>query len=267
MTGRYAMERPLGGEGGLAWLATDKVLGRPVVLRFFAADGVSEDDRRACARTAALLSHPGLATLLDMGDDAERGLYIVFEHVEGPTLRARLSEGAMAADAVKKLASDLTAALAAAHGAGSVHGRLRPEDVVLSRTGPRITGVGVARAGGGDAAADRAALAAMLPAIISEISVPAEEAPVSATPNSLLPRRRTRRIQNLFAAAGLLVIVALVAFGKRTRERTRHDDTPDAASAPSTNAVRTSAPTRPKPSASVDAATPDASPLPPLPPP
>ncbi len=49
------------------------------------------------ARAAARVPHPNLVALHDMGEDPAVGLYLVFEYVEGPTLKQRLArEGRLA---------------------------------------------------------------------------------------------------------------------------------------------------------------------------
>src|SRR5580698_8047975 len=99
--GRYDVERLLG-EGGMGrvLLARDSVLGRRVALKILRDDlGLPPDlhaqlveRMRQEARAAAALSHPGVVTLHDMGEDEHVGLYLVFELIDGPTLRQRLDE-------------------------------------------------------------------------------------------------------------------------------------------------------------------------------
>src|ERR1700729_1083864 len=93
--GRYEVEHLLGQGGmGRVLLARDTVLGREVALKILRDDlGLTPELRaqlvdrmRQEARTAATLSHPVMVTLHDMGEDAEVGLYLVFERIVGPTL-------------------------------------------------------------------------------------------------------------------------------------------------------------------------------------
>jgi len=70
--------------------------------------------------------------------------YVVTEHVDGPVLReAVTSGGPLAPPALEGLAVALATALAALHSAGTTHGAVSPDSVVLSATGPRLVGLGL----------------------------------------------------------------------------------------------------------------------------
>jgi len=153
--GRYDVEHLLGQGGmGRVLLARDTVLGREVALKVLRDDlGLTPelkaqlvDRMRQEARAAAALSHPAMVTLHDMGEDEHVGLYLVFERIIGPTLRERLHEkGPLPPVEVAKLARALGAALTHAHDAGVVHRDVKPENVMLSRVGPKLTDFGIAR--------------------------------------------------------------------------------------------------------------------------
>jgi tRNA A-37 threonylcarbamoyl transferase component Bud32 len=153
--GRYDVVRQLG-EGGMGrvLLARDTVLGREVAIKVLRDDLALTPElktqlverMRQEARAAAALSHPGMVTLHDMGEDEAVGLFLVFEYIDGPTLRDRLEErGPLAPDEVARLARTLGAALTHAHTAGVVHRDVKPENVMLSRVGPKLTDFGIAR--------------------------------------------------------------------------------------------------------------------------
>jgi serine/threonine-protein kinase len=153
--GRYDVERLLG-EGGMGrvLLARDTVLGRQVALKVLRDDlGLTPalkeqlfERMRQEARAAAALSHPAMVTLHDMGEDERVGLYLVFELIDGPTLRERLhDDGPLPAAQVAAIARSLGAALTRAHAAGVVHRDVKPENVMLSPTGAKLTDFGIAR--------------------------------------------------------------------------------------------------------------------------
>ncbi|HEY1697491.1 MAG TPA: serine/threonine-protein kinase [Polyangiaceae bacterium] len=153
--GRYDVELLLG-EGGMGrvLLARDTVLGRGVALKILRDDlGLTPELRaqlvermRQEARAAATLSHPAMVTLHDMGEDERVGLYLVFERIIGPTLRERLHEnGALPPVEVAAIARALGSALTHAHAAGVVHRDVKPENVMLSKVGPKLTDFGIAR--------------------------------------------------------------------------------------------------------------------------
>ncbi len=149
--GRYEITLELGrGELGRVFLARDTVLRRQVALKALREDLELTPEERAqltervrqeaCA--AASLSHPVIATLHDMGEDPELGLFLVFELVPGPTLREKLESGPLPAAEVAQLARALGSTLTYAHGKGLLHRGVKPENVMLAPTGPLLTDFG-----------------------------------------------------------------------------------------------------------------------------
>jgi len=153
--GRYDVEHLLGQGGmGRVLLARDTVLGRSVALKVLRDDlglppelkGQLVERMRQEARAAAALAHPAMVTLHDMGEDPEVGLYLVFERIAGPTLRERLQQmGPLPPAEVAQIARALGSALSHAHAAGVVHRDVKPENVMLSLVGPKLTDFGIAR--------------------------------------------------------------------------------------------------------------------------
>jgi serine/threonine protein kinase len=151
--GRYEVIRQLG-EGGMGrvYLARDTVLGREVALKVLRDDlGLPPETKKSLhermrneARAAATVRHPNLVTLHDMGED-EIGLYLVFEYVQGPTLREKLAAGALPPLDVARIAMELGSALTTAHEAGVIHRDIKPENIILSSTGAVLTDFGLAR--------------------------------------------------------------------------------------------------------------------------
>jgi eukaryotic-like serine/threonine-protein kinase len=152
--GRYDVERLLG-EGGMGrvLLARDTVLGREVALKVLRDDlGLPPELKtqllermRQEARAAAAIAHPAMVTLHDMGEDEQVGLYLVFERIVGPTLRERIEQGPLPPAEVARMARALGSALSLAHTAGVVHRDVKPENVMLSPSGPKLTDFGIAR--------------------------------------------------------------------------------------------------------------------------
>jgi serine/threonine-protein kinase len=98
------------------------------------------------ARAAARVAHPNLVVLHDMGEDPGVGLFLVFEYVEGPTLKQRLlDERRLPAPEAARLARELSAALTVAHEAGILHRDVKPENIMLAKTGGKIADFGIAR--------------------------------------------------------------------------------------------------------------------------
>jgi serine/threonine-protein kinase len=151
--GRYEVVRLIG-EGGMGrvFLARDPVLGREVAVKVLRDDlGLLSEVKaelatrmRSEARAASIVRHPNLVTLHDMGDDDALGVFLVFEYVEGPTMRERLASGALPPLEVARIAMELGAALTAAHEAGVIHRDVKPENVICSSTGAVLTDFGLA---------------------------------------------------------------------------------------------------------------------------
>jgi serine/threonine protein kinase len=154
--GRYEVIRVLGQGGmGRVLLARDSVLGRHVAIKIVRDDlGLPPESRASLfarmgqeARAAAAIEHPHLVTLHDMGEEPVVGLYLVFEYLPGPTLRERIGEGPLDMLVVAAIARQLGDALTTAHEAGVIHRDVKPENVIISRYGAKLTDFGIARLG------------------------------------------------------------------------------------------------------------------------
>ncbi len=161
------------GEGGMGqvYRAADTRLDRAVAIKVMPAVLADDPARRERfereARSISRLEHPNICPLYDVGelpDTVGGGLFLVMQFLEGETLAARLSRGALSIKETLDVGIQIAEALAAAHRAGIVHRDLKPGNVMLTRAGARLLDFGLARtvasAGGSDAtiAPDRTAL-------------------------------------------------------------------------------------------------------------
>lgn len=152
--GRYEIVRQIGiGAMGRVLLARDPVLGRHVAIKVLRDDLAIASDvqdslivrMRHEARAAARVTHPNLVIIHDMGEDEELGLFLVFEYIEGQTLKQRISEGRLSSRQSARIAREIGAALTFAHEHGVLHRDVKPENIILSPTGTKLTDFGIAR--------------------------------------------------------------------------------------------------------------------------
>jgi eukaryotic-like serine/threonine-protein kinase len=91
------------------------------------------------------LSHPGILPVGRLVEDQD-GVALVMPYAPGGTLAERIARhGGLPSDVVAGLGADLAAALAAAHGAGAVHGAITARNVLFGAEGqPLLADFGVA---------------------------------------------------------------------------------------------------------------------------
>ncbi len=164
--GRYRLDAEIG-HGGMStvYRAFDVVLERPVAVKVMHRDVASDSGQherfRREARAVAQLSHPHIVTVIDFDDGDAGGSnsnngraggpggppYIVFEHVEGETLKSLIRrEGALESTEALAYALEIARALAAAHEHLIVHRDVKPQNILLGNEGTaKITDFGIAR--------------------------------------------------------------------------------------------------------------------------
>jgi len=141
--GRYGIEQEIGRGGmGQVFRARDTRLGRTVALKMLPAELTHDAELRRRlaqeARAASALTHPGVATVYDF-EEHDRESFIVFEYVEGSTLRQVLTSRRFTTNEILDVGIQLADALAAAHDRGIIHRDLKPENIMLA-PGPERPG-------------------------------------------------------------------------------------------------------------------------------
>jgi len=147
---RYRIVRKLG-SGGMAtvYLAQDLKHDREValkVLRPEISEGLARERFIREIRIAGRLQHPNIVPLFDSGVADER-LYYVMAHIEGETLRDRLTrEGRFEVSVIQHFLREIAGALAYAHERGVIHRDIKPENILLIDRRAVLTDFGIARA-------------------------------------------------------------------------------------------------------------------------
>ena len=95
-------------------------------------------------RALAQLSHPNVVTLIDRGSSDNED-YLIFEYVEGRSLKEIIREGMVSISDFGRIAGQVAEGLAAAHMAGIVHRDVKPQNILIDRNGhAKITDFGIA---------------------------------------------------------------------------------------------------------------------------
>jgi len=146
--GRYRLEAIVG-EGGMGTVfrARDTSLDRDVAVKILlgAPDATARKRFMREARAAAMLAHPNVVTIHDVGEH-EGVPYVVMELVRGTSLRAFVGLPMPPSSTRLRWLIDAASALGAAHHAKLVHRDVKPENVLLSDGGVvKVVDFGIAR--------------------------------------------------------------------------------------------------------------------------
>jgi predicted Ser/Thr protein kinase/tetratricopeptide (TPR) repeat protein len=146
--GRYILLNELG-RGGMSvvYAAYDPQLDRRVALKVVHSDKLSEVHRARLHREAqalARLSHPNVVAVFDVGD-LDNVTFVAMELVDGATLREWCKEKHTWREIVRVMVA-AGRGLSAAHTAGIVHRDVKPQNIVIGKSGEvKLVDFGLAR--------------------------------------------------------------------------------------------------------------------------
>ena len=152
---------------GEVYKANDTRLDRTVAIKVL-PEHLSENEElrqrlEQEARAISSLNHPHICTLHDVGH--EDGIdFLVMEFIQGETLADRLAKGALPLALAIQYGSQIADALDKAHSAGVVHRDLKPGNIIVTKSGPKLLDFGLAKLRARDeSGADLSAVTAQKP--------------------------------------------------------------------------------------------------------
>jgi serine/threonine protein kinase len=150
--GDFVILKTLGTGGmGTVYMARDSRLGRLValkVIQLLESDSTSAERQQRVlteARAVALLQHPHIVQIFEIGEDEGR-LYLALEFVPGGSLAERLRREKLPPRIVAQGMAMLARAVQYAHEHGVLHRDLKPSNILLTEDGqPKIADFGLAK--------------------------------------------------------------------------------------------------------------------------
>ncbi len=153
--GRYQIVKELGRGGmGTVYQARDPKIDRVVAIKTINIEGQSRADAKEFrerffreAQAAGALSHPGIVTIYDVGEDQPtKTTFIVMEYVEGKTLEELAQSKRLPLATSLDLAKQVAEALDYAHSRNIVHRDIKPANIIVTSEGrAKITDFGIAK--------------------------------------------------------------------------------------------------------------------------
>ncbi len=149
----YRIEAVAGVGGmGVVYRATQLSLDRPVALKVLSSTLVGNrtfrERFRREGRHAAALDHPNIIPVYEAGES--NGLmFIAMRLVDGPSLADLISANQVSGREALRVVGAIASALDAAHEAGLVHRDIKPQNILLTKTGhPYLADFGITKGSG-----------------------------------------------------------------------------------------------------------------------
>ena len=135
--GRYHLQDVLGTAAlGVVYRAVHVHTRKSVAIKILHAELACNSDTALRfereAVTTSRISHLNVVAASDFERLPDGTLYLVLEHVSGPSLRDLLVDGPLPVDHALHIAAQTAEALGAVHAAGVIHRAVKPENLLLS---------------------------------------------------------------------------------------------------------------------------------------
>ncbi len=153
--GPYEVQGEIGrGAMGIVYRGFDPAIQRPVALKTLNRAAADEADWHNMqerlfreARTAGALSHPGIVTIYQVGQDETGLTYVAMEYVDGVSLAQGLRQVRPSVGTTLKLLRQAAEALDYAHRQGIVHRDVKPANLLIQRDNGllKVADFGIAR--------------------------------------------------------------------------------------------------------------------------
>lgn len=136
---RYEIRQSLGKGGmGEVFLAYDRTTQQSVALKIVREESRMPGDDEALRQELLLarsVSHPNVCRVHDLAP-SRYGPILVMEYITGQTLhthiRRKKAQGGYTSDEFRRIAQEVASGVSAIHGAGLVHGDLKPGNVMIT---------------------------------------------------------------------------------------------------------------------------------------
>src|SRR5213078_1950983 len=134
---------------GEVFLAHDTKLERKVAIKMLPAKSIDDAHARKRlfreAKAAATLDHPNICAIHEV-NEANDGVFIVMQYVEGETLAEKLLASPLTTDEVLDIGIQVGEALSEAHERGVIHRDIKPHNVIVTPRGQvKVLDFGLAR--------------------------------------------------------------------------------------------------------------------------